>query len=121
MKLLGLILAGWGVIVMKIAFKSYNTKAFLGLGSLNPESEFKSDGLLKYVRHPLYSGSILLLLGYFLFNPAWNTLISVGMMILYFIVGTQFEEKKLIKTFGDRYLEYKKNTPMLIPKFWKKR
>jgi len=119
LKLVGLLLAGWGVVIVKIAFKSYDTKAFLGIGSLAPEDEFRTDGLLKKVRHPLYSGSILLLAGYFLFSPKLSVLISVSMMIIYFLVGIQFEENKLIKAFGERYIEYKKKTPMLIPRFWK--
>lgn len=119
-KFSGLILAAWGIIIAKIAFKSYDTKSFLGLSDLSAEAEFKTDGLLKSVRHPLYSGSILLILGYFLFNPKLSTLISTVMLILYFIIGIQFEEKKLIKTFGEKYLKYKKETPMLIPRFWKK-
>ena len=117
-KFTGLLLAGWGIFIVKLAFKSYDTKAFLGLGSMEKEQEFHTDGLLQYVRHPLYSGSILLLLGYFFFNPTISSGISVGMMILYFVVGIQFEERKLIKTFGEKYIEYKKKTPMLIPRFW---
>ena len=119
MKLIGLLLAGWGVVIVKIAFKSYDTKAFLGIGSLNPEDEFRTDGLLKKVRHPLYSGSILLIAGYFLFSPKLSVLISASMMIIYFLVGIQFEEKKLEKVFGEKYTRYKKRTPMLIPRFWK--
>jgi protein-S-isoprenylcysteine O-methyltransferase Ste14 len=103
-----------------MAFKSYDTMAFLGLGSLSKEEEFKTDGLLKYVRHPVYSASILILTGYFLFDPKWSTLISVSMLILYFIVGSRFEERKLIRQFGEKYIEYKRKTPMLIPRFWRK-
>lgn len=118
-KIAGLLLAGWGLVIAKAAFKSYDAKAFLGLGSLHPEDEFKTDGLLKKVRHPLYSGSILLLTGYFLFSPKISVLISVSMMVIYFLVGIQFEEKKLEKVFGEKYINYKKKTPMLIPRFWK--
>lgn len=114
----GLFLAGLGIIIIKIAFNSYDTKAFLGIGSMEKEKDFRTDGLLQHVRHPLYSGLILLLMGYFFYNPIISTGFSVGMMILYIIVGIQFEERKLIKTFGKRYIAYKKKTPMLIPKFW---
>ena len=69
LKFAGLVLAGWGFVIAKTGFKSYDTKAFLGLGSLKDEDEFKTDGLLKKVRHPVYSGSILLVLGYLLFDP----------------------------------------------------
>jgi len=119
-KFLGLVLATWGIIIVKIAFKSYDTKAFLGLGNLDEENKFSTDGLLKSVRHPLYSGSILIIVGYLLFDPKITTLISVSMMIIYFIIGIRFEERKLIKTFGGEYQDYKRKTPMLIPRFWRK-
>jgi protein-S-isoprenylcysteine O-methyltransferase Ste14 len=120
LKFFGLILAGYGVVLGKRAFKSYDTKAFLGLGPLKGEAVFKTDGLLRHVRHPLYSASILILAGYFLFDPKWNTLLSVSMLTLYFIVGSYFEERKLIREFGEKYMKYKQQTPMFIPKFWRR-
>jgi len=119
-KISGLILASGGLVIIKMAFKSYDLRAFLGLRNLSSENEFTTDGLLKSVRHPLYTGSILLITGYVIYNPKLTTLISAVMMILYFLIGIQFEERKLIKTFGEKYIEYKKNTPMLIPRFRKK-
>jgi len=120
-KITGMILAGWGVVIARMALKSYDLKAFLGLGNLSPENDFKTDGLLKSVRHPLYTGSILLIIGYFIYNPKFSSLISSCMLIIYFLIGIQFEEKKLIKTFGKKYINYKMKTPMLIPRFWKKK
>ncbi|MCG8308604.1 MAG: isoprenylcysteine carboxylmethyltransferase family protein [Cytophagales bacterium] len=120
-KFVGLILSAMGIAIAKMAFKSYDTKAFLGLGSLESENKFRTDGLLKYVRHPLYAGTILVLIGYFLFNPKMSSLISTFMMIIYFIIGIQFEESKLVKIFGAKYILYRKKTPMLIPRFWIKK
>jgi protein-S-isoprenylcysteine O-methyltransferase Ste14 len=34
---------------------------------------------------------------------------------LYFIIGAYFEERKLLRDFGEAYAEYKRRTPMLIP------
>ena len=121
MKITGLFLAGWGIVVVKIAFKSYDTKAFLGLGNMSGENHFAKDGLLKYVRHPLYSGSMLVLLGYFFYSPTYSTAVNVSLMILYFIVGSRFEEKRLTRLFGDQYREYKKNTPAFIPDLFSNR
>lgn len=115
----GLILAAYGVILAKRAFKSYDTRSFLGLGPMNPEEEFRTDGFLEHVRHPVYSASMLILIGYFLFDPKWNSLISVSMLIIYFVIGSFFEERKLIRQFGERYIEYRKKTPMFVPRIWK--
>jgi protein-S-isoprenylcysteine O-methyltransferase Ste14 len=34
---------------------------------------------------------------------------------LYIIIGAYFEERKLLRDFGDAYAGYKRKTPMLIP------
>jgi protein-S-isoprenylcysteine O-methyltransferase Ste14 len=114
-----MILAGYGVLLGKMAFKSYDTKAFLGLRDLRAEDNFSTEGLLKIMRHPLYSASLLIIIGYFLFHPTYSSAISCSLLILYILIGIQLEERKLIQQFGDQYIEYKKNTPMLIPKFRK--
>ncbi|MFX1589937.1 MAG: methyltransferase family protein [Promethearchaeota archaeon] len=78
-------------------------------------------GIYKHIRHPQISGSILLfvilcLILNSLFLLIWITLL----MILIIPIVIYFEEKDLIKRFGEDYLFYKKNTGALIPKFWKK-
>ncbi len=119
LKVIGLMLSAWGVIIFRETFKSYNLKAFLGLGNMETEDEFTTKGLLSKVRHPLYSASILLIIGYFMFSPKWSTAISGILMTLYFLIGIQLEERKLIKQFGEKYISYKKQTPMLIPRLGK--
>ena len=86
---------------------------------MKTEEKFSTDGMLKRMRHPLYSAVLLIIFGYVLFHPTYVTLVSAGMLTLYVFVGIQLEERKLIRQFGDQYLEYKKNTPMLVPKFRK--
>ena len=39
----------------------------------------------------------------------------------YLIIGATLEEKKLVKEFGDDYLEYKRTVSMLVPFKWLKR
>ncbi len=117
-KFLGLALGLSGALIAKRAFASYNTRAFLGLGDMQKEDEFTVSGLLQYVRHPLYSATILMVSGYFLYQPKWSVGVSAFLVVLYIFIGIQFEERKLIHQFGRRYLDYKKSTPMLIPRIW---
>ncbi len=72
-------------------------------------------GLHKYVRHPLYTGTILTLWSGFFIFPLLNLLISNTVITVYTIIGIHFEERKLLKLFGDNYAVYKKKVPMLIP------
>ena len=77
---------------------------------------FNTTGILKYVRHPWYSGAILLI---WAFGPISDvSLVSKIILTAYIIIGTFLEEKKLIHEIGEPYLKYRKKVPMFIP--WKK-
>lgn len=36
-------------------------------------------------------------------------------LTVYVIVGTKLEERKLVLEYGDRYIKYQREVPMLIP------
>jgi protein-S-isoprenylcysteine O-methyltransferase Ste14 len=74
--------------------------------------------LYRFVRHPLYTATLLFIWSIFFWQPALSNLISCICITIYTIAGIYFEEKKLIKNFGDSYIQYRNRTPMLIPKFY---
>lgn len=65
------------------------------------------------VRHPLYFGISVILA----FHPIQtrNTLVSTVMVILYFYVGTYFEERRMVHKFGEEYRSYQKRVPRFLP------
>ncbi|WP_428739919.1 methyltransferase family protein [Sulfurimonas sp.] len=78
-----------------------------------PPLKFQVRYFYKFVRHPIQLGTLIGLVA----TPSMSyghLLLSIGMLI-YVLIGLYFEEKDLLKTFGQEYLEYKKTTPMLIP------
>lgn len=110
-----------GFIVMAISIKKY-FMLLSGISSVftpKPQAELKVDGIHQYVRHPLYFGTILFVWGLWFVFPMLNNLIAVLILTLYVFVGIIFEEKKLIKEFGENYKLYISNVPMLIPSFRK--
>jgi protein-S-isoprenylcysteine O-methyltransferase Ste14 len=89
---------------------------FAGLKQLFVEDEkgsLTTSGLYKIVRHPIYTFSLL----FIWLNPSIsvNSLAYYIGMTAYFIIGAMFEERKLLREFGEDYARYKKSTPMIIP------
>ena len=78
-----------------------------------PPIPFTIRGPYRWVRHPLYSFSILMFwscpnlsLDRLLYNVLWT---------IWIIIGTILEERDLTSLFGKEYTDYQKNVPMLIP------
>ena len=81
-------------------------------GRENPE--LITTGPYALVRHPLYSGMLLAMLG----SAIGQSVLWLLPLIVYgpyFIRGARREEKLLIEQFPDRYRAYMKRTKMLLP------
>ena len=106
-----------GVVIMGICIKKY----FLSLSGIktlitdHTVNDLQITGIHKYVRHPLYSGTFLFVIGLFILFPSASLLIAVFFVIGYTLLGIKWEEEKLIAEFGNQYLHYKKKVPKLIP------
>ena len=114
---LGGIMMSAGIFIMYISMKGYASKEFLGLDFDHKEPfGLKTDGLSEFIRHPLYTGTLLLLWGTFGFFATEIFLTTALFVTIYVRIGIYFEEKKLVRVFGKEYEEYQKNVPMLIPR-----
>ena len=102
-------------------FFNYDSLSFFGIRQImnygkvkktNPSDELKKNGLLGVIRHPMYLALIIYL---------WCQIFTVSDLIvatiltIYVIIGTILEEKKLVLEFGDTYVKYQQEVPMLIP------
>jgi protein-S-isoprenylcysteine O-methyltransferase Ste14 len=95
-----------------------DTLSFIGLRQLfqDPETtpaQLVTHGLYGYVRHPLYSAGLMVL--WFTPQVSLNLLTVFVVLTVYLIVGALFEERKLLREFGQSYANYRARTPMLIP------
>ena len=78
------------------------------------EPELVTTGPYRVIRHPIYSGIILAMVGTTVaVSPYW--LIAVVLLGAYFIYSAVMEERYLTGQFPDAYPRYQQSTKMLIP------
>jgi protein-S-isoprenylcysteine O-methyltransferase Ste14 len=82
-------------------------------GKQSQPSNFIIQGPYLWVRHPLYFYMIVLIWSTpevksdrLLFNVLWT---------VWIVLGTYLEERDLVTEFGEKYRQYQKTVPMLIP------
>ncbi len=78
------------------------------------EPELVTSGPYRFVRHPIYSGLLLGLLGTALVNNLLG-LIVVLVLGAYFYYSATVEEQNLTAAFPSQYPAYRSTTKMLIP------
>ncbi|MFC1756454.1 methyltransferase family protein [Patescibacteria group bacterium] len=83
--------------------------------------ELIQKGVYGVVRHPIYGADIILFWGIFVSWPYLRTFMVALWATLMLLFWMKVEEIALVQKFGDVYDNYKKQVPMVIPKFWKKK
>lgn len=80
--------------------------------------QFYTPGLYRLVRHPLYVGWLTI----FWAAPTMTIahLVFALATTAYILIAIQLEERDLVDAFGERYISYRRNTPMLIPRLWRR-
>ena len=72
-------------------------------------------GIFRYIRHPLYSSLILLVLGILLKRVTLLTVVLCSICIFFLITASLMEERENLKKFGDAYTTYKRTTMRYVP------
>jgi protein-S-isoprenylcysteine O-methyltransferase Ste14 len=73
-------------------------------------------GPYAWVRHPIYSGLLLAMIGTALARRAPRGLLAILLLWLGFSIKRRMEEGFMLKTFGPEYEEYSRSTGALIPR-----
>lgn len=105
------------------SLRDYDGSEFLGLrqwrgrvATVEDQEEFRISTLHRFVRHPWYSLSLVLIWTRDMDLPFF---ISAILITLYFIIGSRLEERKLVIYHGDRYRRYRELVPALLPLPWR--
>lgn len=119
-KLLAFSLSLFGGYVMLCCISKY-FRMHSGIQSRNNpgKNELYMNGMHGYVRHPLYTGTMIFLFGILLYFPIISNLVAYLSLTVYTIVGTILEEKKLRLQYRDIYARYSNEVPRFIPS-WRK-
>jgi len=115
-EIIGLLVLNFGLIIMDIAMvqNAYASK----LLDITKGQKLIDTGLYSHVRHPLYSGAILMILGVPIALGSWISLIPAAIGVLAIIIRIKFEEEMLIKGM-DGYDEYRTRVRYkIIPKIY---
>jgi protein-S-isoprenylcysteine O-methyltransferase Ste14 len=75
--------------------------------------EAKDAQLAAAIRHPIYSGIILAIVGTAVAVSVW--LIALVLLGAYFVYSAVSEERNMTRLFPDEYPDYKRSTRMLAP------
>ena len=78
------------------------------------EPELVTSGPYRFVRHPIYSGLLLALIGTALATNFLGLAIAV-ILGAYFYYAATVEERNLVVTFPTAYPAYREHTKKLIP------
>lgn len=120
--LTGIALGGWGIVLLTTFLINHADLFGLRQVWLNARDlpytpvEFKAPWLYRWVRHPMQLG---VLIGFW-FTPSMTVshLLLAGGMTTYVLIGLFYEERDLVRQFGERYRAYQRSTPKLIPFGW---
>lgn len=86
-------------------------------GSVTVKSghELIRSGPYRLVRHPIYSGLLLAVLGTAIAEDQWRALLALAIIVLAVWRKWRVEERFMQETFGAEYATYRREVPAIIP------
>lgn len=104
----GVSLRYWGIFHLRHQFTRHVV--------VRPEDELVSSGPYRFLRHPLYTGLLLISFGFSLYFIHWGiALIGAGLTSLALLYRIRIEEGMLVRHFGQSYQSWSKTRKRLFP------
>ena len=86
-----------------------------GLVTVKQDHTLVRTGPYTVVRHPIYSGLTLAILGTALAIGEWRALVAAAVVFVMFLAKSRTEERFMTEEFGREYEDYRRETNALIP------
>ena len=109
----GLLFSAWG--------RYHLGQYWSGIISLKEGHRLVRTGPYKLVRHPLYTGFLSAVLATAIAAATYDALLGALLILTAYALKIRREEKVLLNAFGDEYVQFKRETPALIPVPWRRR
>jgi len=102
------------IIILGLTIRMYAS------GFVLKNKELSTTGPYAYVRHPLYTGNILVLTGMAIINgQLWASLIALSFFLFYYPAAIEYEDRKLKELFPGSWEKWANKTPALTITFQK--
>jgi len=115
----GLELAGVVILIAATLFTLWARwtlgTMWTGSPTIKEGHHLQLDGPYRLTRHPIYTGMIGMFLGSMLVTGFGGVLVAFVAFSVYLAFKIPTEERLLTETFGDRYRDYRRRVPALIP------
>jgi protein-S-isoprenylcysteine O-methyltransferase Ste14 len=86
-------------------------------GFIVKNKQLATDGPYSLVRHPLYTGNLLQLLGFTLASGLWwAPVASAAFWWFWYPPAIDYEDRKLRRIFGEPCAEWQRRTPAVVPR-----
>jgi protein-S-isoprenylcysteine O-methyltransferase Ste14 len=113
----------WGAVAFAVVGFAITVWARAILGSnwsgtvtIKVEHELIRTGPYRWVRHPIYSGLIMALLGTLIALDQWRGIVALPLLWVAFAIKYLKEEQAMRQTFGEQYDEYSRTTGAIFPR-----
>ncbi len=105
----GMFVSSWARIVLG---RYWSDKVIL-----QTEHQLIRNGPYSCMRHPLYSGVLLAVLGTALVLGEWRGLLSFAVLLVNYAIKAKREEGILAERFGPEFQQHREHTGFLLPRF----
>jgi protein-S-isoprenylcysteine O-methyltransferase Ste14 len=116
---LGIFILGAALVVVGLCFaiwaRYHIGRNWSGVITVKQDHDLVRTGPYSIVRHPIYSGLLLAIVGSAIARGNSAAIIAVALVLFSFLRRVSVEERWMTETFGAAYDDYRASTPALIP------